>query len=414
MAGPPRLAVRRTRLRSGLDLLTHVRRAAPVVAVTLWYRVGSRDEKAGQTGLAHFLEHMMFKGSGDHGKGAIDRLTQRSGGSNNAFTCGDATAYHSELPAAHLDVALRIEADRMRGLLLDPEEFEAERSVVLEEIAQAEDEPEARLQATLDRLLFGDHGYGHPVLGSREDVGRATVAQMRAFYDRWYQPASASLVLAGDFDEEAAIARADALFVPGAAPAARDASPPGPLGATRRATLREEVLVPRLAVAFRAPDSLDPRADALDLLARILATGRSSRLFRRLVERERLLSQVSAANHARAAGGSFQIEAEARPGRDPARIEAILLEEIRRLADDGVTPREERRAKNGALSETLFREETTASVAEEIGDAVTGSSLDELQTYPDRLEAVTGEEIRAACAAFCARGDAVTVWSVPK
>ncbi len=406
--------IRRTRLAGGLDLLTCARRAAPVAAVTLWYRVGSRDEGAGSTGLAHFLEHMMFKGSGDMGKGAIDRLTQRSGGSNNAFTCCDATAYHFELPAAHVGIALRIEADRMRGLLLDGAELEAERAVILEEIAQAEDEPEARVQTAVDRLLFGDHGYGHPVLGWRADIESCTVEGMRAFYDRWYGPGSAALVVAGDIDEGQVIASAEALFPSGGGAGDRDLTAPGPLGAERRATLREDVVVPRVAVAFRAPDTLDPRADALDLLARILATGRSSRLFRRLVEADRLLSQVRASNNARACGGSFQIDGEGRPAADPGRIEEALFDELGRVAASGVTPHEVRRAKNGVLSETLFRAETAATLAEDIGDAVANSTLEEFLTYTDRIEAVTADEIQAACEAFCRRADAVAVWSVPK
>jgi len=199
-------------LENGMKVLLIERHFDPVVAVMLWYKVGARNELEREAGVSHFLEHMMFKGSARYAKGAIDRITTTLGGTNNAFTTADHTAYWFEFASDRWESALEVEADRMRALLLDPAEFEAEKQVVLEELAQGEDDPWRVLSQEVQSALFPRHPYRRPVIGYADTLKALRVSEMRDYYERFYHPGNAVLVVSGDFEPARALATVQRLL----------------------------------------------------------------------------------------------------------------------------------------------------------------------------------------------------------
>ncbi|MEZ5974523.1 MAG: pitrilysin family protein [Planctomycetota bacterium] len=204
--------VHETRLANGLRVLVIERHTDPVVASMCWYKVGSKSERTEEAGLSHFLEHMMFKGTERFGKGMVDREITRLGGSNNAYTSYDYTAYWFELASDRWERALDLEADRMRGLLLDPAEFESEKAVVLEELSMGLDDPWRRLGQELGPLQWGRHPYSRPIIGYRDVLERMTPGRMRDFYQRYYHPGNATVVVSGDVDPSAALDAIEARY----------------------------------------------------------------------------------------------------------------------------------------------------------------------------------------------------------
>ena len=326
------------RLANGLTVCLLTNRQAPVVTTALWYRAGSRDEPAGQGGIAHFLEHLMFKGSARYGPGEIDRLTQALGGANNAFTSHDATAYYFNFARDRWHEALAIEADRMAGLTLDPDQVASERQVILEEIAMYENEPWDALGMAVEAATFPGHPYGRPVLGSRPELAATGPAELAAFHHRFYRPGNAVLVVAGDVGEEAfeAVEAAFAGVDPGPAQAdPRPAVPAaGPLAGVQRIERRKGE-VARLLLALRGPAADHPDRPVLHLVAALLGGGRTSRLYRAFVDEEQLCSWVSADLGETVDEGSLTISMELVPGVAPARVEERLLDELAKLAGGG-------------------------------------------------------------------------------
>src|SRR2546430_2352408 len=209
---PPSLVTEVT-LDNGLRVLVLEDHRNPIVTVQTWYRVGSRNEVPGKTGLAHFLEHLMFKGTPTHGKGQFARVVEQNGGQDNAFTSHDVTSYYVNIAADRVDMVLALEADRMRHLLLDPKEIESERQVVMEERrTRTEDDPDGYLSEEFLAAAYKAHPYGWPVIGWMEDIARITPAELRAFYDRYYQPGNAILVIVGDVDARRIVGRVREAF----------------------------------------------------------------------------------------------------------------------------------------------------------------------------------------------------------
>src|SRR6266446_8094233 len=200
-------------LDNGLRVLVLEDHRNPIVTVQTWYRVGSRNEVPGKTGLAHFLEHLMFKGTPTHGKGQFARVVEQNGGQDNAFTSHDVTSYYVNIAADRVDMVLTLEADRMRHLLLDPKEIDSERQVVMEERrTRTEDDPDGLLSEEMNSLAFKAHPYRWPIIGWMEDIKRINAAELRAFYDIYYRPNNAILVLVGDVKTSAIMARVRQLF----------------------------------------------------------------------------------------------------------------------------------------------------------------------------------------------------------
>lgn len=359
---------RRT-LASGLRVHLLPDASAPLVTTALAYRVGAADEEPRLAGIAHFLEHMMFRGSPRFAAGEVDRLTRRAGGECNAFTGQDLTLYYFSLASDRWTVALELEADRMGGLTLDREQVEAERGVILEELAAARDDPWDSLGQAVWASWFGDHPYARPVLGGEASLAAIGRSELAAFHGDRYRAGGAALVVAGDVDDQAwpAIEAAFEGVAPGAPP--RPLRPPAPArGGGRRLELRRGG-IGRLIVALPAPPAAHPDQGPLRLLVALLAGGRSSRLERRLVEEEQLCAWIACDQEEMLDGGLLEVAAEVVPGVDPRRVEAAVVEELSRLATRGPSSEEVATGRRLLVAEALFRSERIEQRAVDVARA---------------------------------------------
>jgi zinc protease len=389
-----------TILPNGLRVLTLERHNAPVVSVQIFYRVGSADEGPGETGLAHFLEHLMFKGTDRYAKGEIDRITLELGGQNNAATSKDWTQYWFSLAADRFETALQIEANRMRNLAFDPGEFEMERKVVLEELSIGQDGPWSELDETLEAAHFLAHPYSHPIIGWRTDVERVPRERVKAFYDRFYRPDNATLVLVGDFDTRRALARVVELFgpVPAGPDSHRERTPEPAQNGERRVEVVRGEEIARVEALWHSVPLSSPDDAVLDVIRHVLAGDRASRLHRRVVETEHTATAVAASNDSRRDSGVFYAWAEVMDDVDPALVERAIVEETERIAVEPPSADELLRARNSLLTQIAFNRATASGRAEEIGIFATLADWRLTATTEDRIRAVTAEDVRRVAA----------------
>ncbi len=409
------IAVREHRLGNGLLVLVVERPSHPVVSTMIWYRAGSRDEPSGATGVAHFLEHMMFKGTGRIAKGEIDLITSRLGGSNNAFTDYDATAYYFHLARDRWEAAFAIEAERMRGCLLDAEEIERERKVVLEELRMGLDDPWRELAEEVGAAVYQAHPYHHPVIGWQGDVQCVSREQMERFYRSHYAPDRAMIVVAGDVRFRDVVAAAKRHF--GRIPRARIARPPvapePPQRGERRLRVERDTPLRRLLVGWQGVQCGSRDDWALDVLSTLLAAGRSSRLYVRLVKEERLASHVTCENESRLDPGAFWISLEALEGVREEPVEEALFEEIERVRDRPVAHRELDRAKRQILAGQAAVHESASDLAERVGRMEALGSWRLATSYGRRISAVTAARVRDAAQRLLGARSRTVGWSVP-
>ncbi len=409
--------VHEVHLDNGFCVLLVKRHTLPVVAAMVWYAVGSRDEVAGETGLSHFLEHMMFKGTNKYAKGEIDLLTSRMGGSNNAFTDNDVTAYYFSMAADRWEAALEIEASRMRGCLLDDEEFTAEKQVVLEELAMGEDDPWRSLYQAAESLIFQVHPYHHPVIGWRGDLERLPVQTMRDYYRRNYGPDRAFMVVLGDIDLARTESRVRELFGPiePTGQLRREVLAEPDARGERRCVIRFPGQISRMAVAFRTCPMGVEDDFVLDVLCTVLGSGKSSRFHKRLVLEEELVTDVGVMNETRLDPGVFWITVELREHVEPTKVEAVLREEIHKIIDKGAGSAELKRARAQLRSSFLFEEETVLDAAMKIGrfQALSVKGYGQLADVLDVFDAVTNPRLKAAAKRYLDTDTWNVVWSMP-
>lgn len=402
------------RLANGLTVCLLTNRQAPTVTSALWYRAGTRDEPPAHGGTAHFLEHMMFKGSARYGAGQIDRITQALGGSNNAFTSYDATTYYFNFARDRWREALAIEADRMAGLTLDPAEVDSERQVILEEVAMYEADPWDALEQRVQAALFGGHPYGRPVLGTVEEL-RATGAEtLAAFHRDFYRPDNAVLVVAGDLDERAleAVSAAFGDLPPGAR--RRPRHPPADLPRQLVRIERRQGEVARVLLALPALPAEDPDYPAARVLGTLLAGGRSSRLHRRLVDEEQLCSIVSVDVTETVETGLLAIAAELVPGSEPPRLEEELLALVAGLAAAPPEAGEVERVRRIILADWVFGHERIYSQALAAGFGLALFDLEHSERQLERMLAVEPEELQRVAHRLLRPDDGgVLGWSLP-
>ncbi len=392
-------------LSNGLDVLLHEDHSCPIVAVNIWYHVGSKNERPGYTGFAHLFEHLMFEGSQHHDKGYFQPL-QGAGGLLNGSTSADRTNYWEVMPAGALELALWMESDRMGFLLpaLTEAKFANQRDVVLNERRQNyENRPYGLAPMAMLAALFPpDHPYHWSTIGEIADLHAVKLEDVQAFFRRYYHPANASLAIAGDFDPKEAMAMARAYFEPlPSAPEVPVVRPVTPaLESEQRLLIEDRVELPRLYIGWLTPAMFDAGDAELDLAADILANGKTSRLYERLVFSERIATDVSAAQNSREACGFVQLAATAAPNHSLSEIEATVSREIARLAADGPTDDEIERARVQAEAQFMFRLQTVGGF---------GGKSDQLNAYntflgdPDyfardlqRYRDVTPDSMRAA------------------
>lgn len=416
--------VQRHVLSNGLTVLLKDVPSNPIVSTMLWYRVGSRNEPSGKTGLSHFLEHMMFKGTHRLGKGDIDRLTLVNGGRNNAFTWMDFTAYYFTFAADRWEVALEIEADRAQNAAFDPVEFESEKQVVLEELQMYLDSPFDALEMEVWATAFRQHPYHVPTIGWREDVERLTVDDMRRYYESHYRPNNATLVVVGDIRPEAALRRIEATF--GALPSGAPPAPPHacepPQRGEKRVLVKKTTPLPRLTIGYHAPEVAHPDSYALHVASMLLSYGRTSRLYRRLQERDESVTFATAHYAEHIDPSLFTISAEVKPDHTPAEVEAAVTEEVERLAQEPPTELELAKAKRQTEAQFILGNEEILNQAMLLGEYETiacGPRVTDdargyryLDAYLRRVRQVSAEDIQRAAATYLHRDNRTVGWLV--
>jgi zinc protease len=385
-------------LDNGLRVLLQESHGSPVASLQVWYRVGSRDERAGQTGLSHYLEHMMFKGTPAYGSRAYSKLVEAAGGQDNAFTSRDVTVFHVTVAAEQLDLVLALEADRMRNLLLDPREIDAERKVVMEERrTRTDDDPVGALTELFNATAFVAHPYRLPTIGFAQDIERLTAADVRAWYDAYYRPNNAIVAVVGDFRAAELLEKIRARF----GDITRSPDPPRVAviepeqRGERRVWLRREAQLPVVFAGYPAPNYRSEDAYALEVLSAVLSGGRTSRLYRRLVYEERLALEAGG-DYTRLTldPDTFTFYVTVLPERTVEDAEQALVAEVERLRTELVSDEELTRARNQLEAGYLFSQDSvfnrSASLARH--ELLGGWRLRE--AYLPGIRAVTREDVR--------------------
>ncbi len=420
----PAIPFQQFTLPNGLHVILSEDHTAPLVGVEMLYDVGSKDEKPGRTGFAHLFEHLMFQGTVNLPKGESDRLIEAAGGSSNGSTSADRTQYWEQVPSNALEQMLFIQAQRMGALLptLDQAKLDNQREVVRNERRESyEMKPYGMAwKVLLENLWNPEFPYHWQTIGSHEDLQAASLDDVREFFQRWYGPGNASLAIVGDIDPVKTRALVEKHFggIPRADPPKRATPLPVPLAKERQVTVPDEVQLPRLYLAWQTPKSHADGEAALEVLGDVLATGKSSRLTRRLVMEERIAQNVMAGQQSQALAGMFMVVATPKPGVKPEQIQKVVEEEIARIARDGPTPEELQRAKNRIESQVIFALEPVGgfegrashlnSYYWETGDpGHLGKDL-------ERFRALTVEDVRAAAATYLANDRRVALTVVPR
>jgi zinc protease len=363
-------------LDNGLAVIVHEDHSCPLVAVNVWYHVGSQNERPGRTGLAHLFEHLMFEGSAHHDSGYFQPL-QGAGAVLNGSTSADRTNYWEVVPTGAVELALWLESDRMGHLLpaLTEAKFSNQRDVVLNERRQNyENRPYGRASmALLGALYPPDHSYHWPTIGSADDLRATTLDEVRAFFARHYHPGNASLAIAGAIAPARAFDLAERYFAElPAGPPRVGVVPPAFTPVSRRLVIEDRVELPRLYLAWHSPRMFAPGDAELDLVADILASGKISRLYRRLVYERRVATEVAAFQQSRELAGFFQIVATAAPGHTLDELESAISDEIARLADEGPSDSELARVLAQAEAQFVYRLQTVGGF---------GGKSDQLNAY---------------------------------
>ncbi len=394
------------KLDNGMEVFVRPDHRAPVVTSMVWYRVGSIDEQLGKTGISHVLEHMMFKGTQKIGPGEFAEIVARQGGKVNAFTSRDFTAYFEQIAKDRLKTVLRLEADRMVNLLLQPDQFRKELRVVQEERRlRVEDNPRSLAHETLRAVAFDAHPYAYPIIGWMKDLEALTVKDLERWYRRYYAPGNARLVVAGDVEPQRVFRLAREYF--GELSRGANPVPVDPYGAlsprgSRQIDLEAQARVPYLAMAYRVPNLPSAQHDwepyALRLVAGILDEGASARLPRRLVRGKGLAASVEARYDPESrAPGLFYLDGTPAPDAQTGQLEEALLEQVARLREEPVDEEELARVKRQIAASEVFQRDSIFYQAMQIGKLETiGYGHKYLDAYLERIQAVTPEQIREA------------------
>jgi zinc protease len=391
-------------LPNGLHILVKSDHRAPVVVVMVWYRVGSVDEVSGTTGVAHVLEHMLFKGTKAVPAGEFSRIIAEAGGRDNAFTSRDYTGYFQTLHKSQLALALRLESDRMVNALIAPDEFAKEIRVVMEERRwRTDDRPRALVYEQLNAAAFKAHPYRNPVIGWMSDLERMRSEDARAFYERWYAPNNATLVVVGDVTPDEVFKLAREHFGPlprKTLPQRRITDEPPQLG-PQDLTVRAPAELPYVLMAYKAPVLRDPESDwepyALEMLANVLDGNDAARLNRNLVRTQRIASSAGASYDGIARGpGMFYLSGTPTPGKTAQELRDALRRELDKLIAEGVTEDELQRVKSQAVASHVYERDSMYYQAQQIGAlAMAGHSPRVIDLFLEKLKAVTAEQVVA-------------------
>ena len=415
--------VKTWKLDNGLTLVVIPDRRAPVVTHMVWYRAGAADEPAGKTGLAHYLEHLLFKGTKRIAPGEFSKIIKRYGGNDNAFTSRDYTAYFQRIASDKLSMVMKMEADRMQNLRLSEKDVKTELEVIKEERRmRTENDPRTLFGERMQAMLFTAHPYRRPVVGWMADVERLTLADVMAFYRRFYTPANAIVVVAGDVEPEKV--RKLALQHYGALkntatvrPRWRTPEPP-PLAARRLVMHDARVRQPTLQRMWVAPSyrtAKDNAAHALDVFADALGGGTTSVLYRRLVVKEKVAAWAGAFYSGDDRDyGTFGVYATPAPGVTPQQLEARLEAVLRDVLEKGIDEKRLERSKKSMVASAIYALDSQFALARIFGEAMaTETGIDSVLAWDERIAKVSGAEVLKAARAVLKPANAVTGWLLP-
>ncbi|HEX2253603.1 MAG TPA: pitrilysin family protein [Thermoanaerobaculia bacterium] len=417
---PAELACQRHTLDNGLRLVLHPDRGLPLVTVDVWYHVGSKNERPGRTGFAHLFEHMLFQGSENVGTNDHFRYIQQAGGVANGSTWYDRTNYYETLPGHYLELGLWLESDRLGFLLpaMTQEKLDNQREVVINERRQRVDnQPYGRAMERVHELLYPGHPYHWPVIGYMEDIAAATLDDVQEFFHTYYTPNNAVLTLAGDFEPDAARELVERWF--GGLP--RGPQVPAveaelvPLGGERREVLGDDVLLPRVYMAHRAPRFGDEVWYAADVLATALSSGKASLLYEELVYRRQIAQDVISYVYPTEIAATFLTVATARPGVDPAEVEAALGEVLARCADEPLPEERLERARARVLQDFWIAMEKLDGRADLLSQYTTYfDDPERVVGEPERYRRIRAEAVRDYARRWCVADERVVVTVVPR
>jgi zinc protease len=406
-------------LKNGMQVVVVSNHRAPVVTHMVWYKVGSADEQSGYSGIAHFLEHLMFKGTKTRKPGEFSQLVARYGGQENAFTSYDYTAYHQTIAREHLEKVMEMEADRMTNLTLTDEIIEPERQVVREERrSRTDNNPSAILGEHVSEALYRNYPYRRPIIGYDHEIVAMTRANIIDFYKRWYAPNNAILVVAGDITAKELKPLAEKYY--GVIPAApeierlRPAEPPQE--AARIVAMKHtQVRQPSWRRSYIAPSYMygeTQHAYALQVLTEILGGGGTSRLYRALViDGKKAVAAGSYYSEDTRGPGQFMVYASPRPGVGLPELEQAVDAEVDRIIKDGVSDDEIARAKKRLRASAVFARDSFSTGARALGAALAvGQTVDDVEAWPDRIAAVTAEQIKVAAKVVLIKKHSVTAF----
>jgi zinc protease len=403
MAVPPSEAglgeqVFETVLPNGLKVILLENHKAPLITFQVWYRVGSRNEQWSKTGLSHMLEHMMFKGTEKYGPEEFSKTIQENGGNNNAFTARDYTAYFENLSADRIQIAIDLEADRMRNLTLREEDFRTERMVVMEERRlRTEDNPGAVLGEQLEATAFQTSPYHWPIIGWMQDVARLTLDDLKEHYRIYYNPVNTFIVAVGDFRKEELlekIERAFGSYPRGAPPNQEKNSDPPQLG-ERRITVKKEAQLPSILMGYHVPNLRSPDSYVLEVIATLLSDGKSSRLYRNLVLEKQLALGVYADHSLLSKDPSlFYLAADPLPGKEVSEVVEALDGEVERLQKERVQERELQKAKNQLEADFVYRQDSLFYQALLLARYEIALDWRAVDNYISTIRNVTAEDIQ--------------------
>lgn len=401
IAGTARAALKdqvsETVLANGLKVILLENHKAPYVTFQVWYRVGSRNEEWGKTGLSHMLEHMMFKGTKEVGPEEFSRLIQENGGNDNAFTSRDYTAYFENISGEKIDLPITLESDRMANLMLRQEDFRTEQLVVIEERRlRTEDNPQAYLFEQLEAIAFEIQPYHWPVIGWMQDLEQLTLQDLKTYYETYYNPANAFLVVVGDFASlqlKIAVEKRFGTIPKGAVPAQNRALEQPQTG-ERRILVKKEALTPFVVMGYHVPNLHNPDSYVLEVIASILSDGKSSRLYRRLVREQQLALGVSADNSLLSRDPHlFYVSAEPLPGKETGEVEKALDDEILQLAKEPIQEQELEKAKNQIEASFVYGQDSFFSQAMLLARHEMAGDWRKIDDYLPNIRKVTTADI---------------------
>lgn len=388
-------------LDNGLEIVVIPNHRTPVVTHMVWYKVGAADETPGKSGIAHFMEHLMFKGSTGLAPGEFSKTIKSLGGNDNAFTGQDYTAYFQSIAAEHLEKVMTMEAGRMRGMNPPLSEVESERKVILEERRQRTDnDPRGKFAEQMDATLFVNHPYGTPVIGWFHEMEQLTWDDAKAFYDKWYGPNNAVLVVSGDVTGAQVFELAKKIYGPletvDTIPTRNRTMSP-PLSAQTKILQRHPAIAQTIIQRdYRAPSYRESAKDslALQVIEEIIGRGATSRLYKSLVIEQKLATSASMSYSSDVwDDATISVYAAPAPGKQPEEVEHALDQELRKLVRDGITEDELRDAKTRLQDAAIYARDSLSGPAMAFGHALaTGSSVDDVEYWPQHIEEVTAEQ----------------------